>query len=110
MGHGRSGGERVYIEDFSVYVRDVISHVQDLKAAHAGLPFFLMGHSMVWFVIMNGRTVIWLLNINLTNFFVPLLVWGKSHFLSLYKNIYETCIWIYLFLPSFYCSFIYALI
>ena len=51
VGHGRSGGERVYIEDFSVYVRDIINHVQDLKAAYTGLPFFLMGHSMVWFVV-----------------------------------------------------------
>jgi len=47
VGHGKSGGERVYIEDFSVYVRDVIKHIQDLKVQYPEVPIFLMGHSMV---------------------------------------------------------------
>ena len=47
VGHGRSGGERAYIEDFSVYVMDVVQHIQDLKVEHPDVPMFLMGHSMV---------------------------------------------------------------
>ncbi len=47
VGHGKSGGERVFIEDFSTYVTDVISHIQDLKTEYPGVPFFLFGHSMV---------------------------------------------------------------
>lgn len=53
VGHGRSGGERVYIEDFSVYVRDVINHVEDLKSANPGVPIFIMGHSMVWLYVIQ---------------------------------------------------------
>jgi len=37
----------VHVEDFTVYVQDIISHVQALKANHPGLPCFLLGHSMV---------------------------------------------------------------
>ena len=47
VGHGRSGGERVHVEDFTVYMKDIISHVQALKEDHPGLPCFLFGHSMV---------------------------------------------------------------
>ena len=47
VGHGRSGGERVYIEGFNTYVQDVISHVEDFKLSYDGIPCFLMGHSMV---------------------------------------------------------------
>ena len=47
VGHGRSGGEKVYIEDFSVYVHDVINHVKDFKASYPEIPCFLIGHSMV---------------------------------------------------------------
>lgn len=47
VGHGKSGGERVHVEDLSVYVKDIVSHVKDMKAQHPGLPCFIMGHSMV---------------------------------------------------------------
>ncbi len=47
VGHGKSGGERVHVEDMSVYVKDIVSHVEDMKAQHPELPCFLMGHSMV---------------------------------------------------------------
>lgn len=47
VGHGKSGGERAYIEDFNVYITDVVNHVKDLKATYSGIPIFLMGHSMV---------------------------------------------------------------
>ena len=47
MGHGRSEGDRVHIEDFNTYVLDVINHVKDMKLSYPGIPCFLMGHSMV---------------------------------------------------------------
>ena len=47
VGHGKSGGERVYIEDFDTYVRDVINHVKEYKESYPEKPCFLMGFSMV---------------------------------------------------------------
>ena len=47
MGHGRSEGERVYVEDFNTYALDVINHVKDVKLFYPGIPCFLMGHSLV---------------------------------------------------------------
>ncbi|WP_333778099.1 alpha/beta hydrolase [Streptomyces sp. IBSBF 3136] len=46
VGHGRSAGERVVIEDFEDVVGDV-HRVADLaRAAHPGLPLVMVGHSM----------------------------------------------------------------
>ncbi|MGW0770076.1 alpha/beta hydrolase [Streptomyces sp. NPDC002676] len=46
MGHGKSAGERVVIEDFEDVVTDV-HRVADLaRAAHPGLPLVMVGHSM----------------------------------------------------------------
>ncbi|MEV6118350.1 lysophospholipase [Streptomyces sp. NPDC052109] len=46
VGHGRSAGERVLIEDFEDVVTDV-HRVTDLaRSAHPGLPLVLVGHSM----------------------------------------------------------------
>ena len=47
VGHGRSEGERVYIDDINSYVCDVIQHIMIMKGKHPGLPCLLMGHSMV---------------------------------------------------------------
>lgn len=47
VGHGKSEGDRVHIEDFQIYVRDVIQHIGILKAKYGDVPFFLFGHSMV---------------------------------------------------------------
>lgn len=47
VGHGRSEGERVYIETIDTYVQDVIQHILVMKQRHPGLPCMLMGHSMV---------------------------------------------------------------
>ena len=47
MGHGKSEGDRVHIEDFDTYVLDVINHVKDVKLSYPEIPCFLMGHSMV---------------------------------------------------------------
>ncbi|MGW1591206.1 alpha/beta hydrolase [Streptomyces sp. NPDC002386] len=46
VGHGRSAGDRVVIEDFEDVVTDV-HRVADLaRAAHPGLPLVVIGHSM----------------------------------------------------------------
>ena len=44
-GHGRSGGERLFVDGFGDYVADVAGAVALAKARHPGLPVFLLGHS-----------------------------------------------------------------
>ncbi|MGW2763315.1 alpha/beta hydrolase [Streptomyces sp. NPDC001275] len=46
MGHGRSAGERVVVEDFEEVVTDVRAVADLARAAHPGLPLVLIGHSM----------------------------------------------------------------
>ncbi|ESN91724.1 hypothetical protein HELRODRAFT_108482, partial [Helobdella robusta] len=46
VGHGRSEGDRVHVTDFSIYVDDVIKHIEMLKKEHPGVPCFMFGHSM----------------------------------------------------------------
>lgn len=46
MGHGRSAGERVVIEDFEDVVTDVHTVAALARAAHPGLPVVVIGHSM----------------------------------------------------------------
>ncbi|MEV0177505.1 lysophospholipase [Streptomyces sp. NPDC050803] len=46
MGHGRSAGERVLIEDFEDVVTDVHAVSELARAAHPGLPLVMVGHSM----------------------------------------------------------------
>jgi alpha-beta hydrolase superfamily lysophospholipase len=46
LGHGRSGGERMHIEDFEVLVDDLDRVVQLATAGKADLPIVLIGHSM----------------------------------------------------------------
>ncbi|XP_065916461.1 monoglyceride lipase-like [Dysidea avara] len=46
VGHGKSDGDRVHIDDFQIYVRDVVQHIELLKAKYTNIPVFLMGHSM----------------------------------------------------------------
>ncbi|MFE0514309.1 alpha/beta hydrolase [Streptomyces sp. NPDC058964] len=46
IGHGRSAGERVVIEDFEDVVTDVHAVAGLARAAHPGLPVVLIGHSM----------------------------------------------------------------
>ena len=47
VGHGRSEGERAQIQDFSHYVRDVFTHIDQVAAENTGIPIFMFGHSMV---------------------------------------------------------------
>ncbi|WP_309061027.1 alpha/beta hydrolase [Streptomyces sp.] len=46
MGHGRSAGERVLIEDFEDVVTDLHSAAGLVRDAHPGLPVVVIGHSM----------------------------------------------------------------
>jgi alpha-beta hydrolase superfamily lysophospholipase len=46
VGHGRSGGERMLVDDFELLVDDVHRVVQLASAAHPGLPVVMVGHSM----------------------------------------------------------------
>jgi alpha-beta hydrolase superfamily lysophospholipase len=46
MGHGKSAGERVLIEDFEDVVTDVHAVERLARKAHPGVPVVLIGHSM----------------------------------------------------------------
>jgi alpha-beta hydrolase superfamily lysophospholipase len=44
-GHGKSTGERYYVDKFEEFVADLHRFVQRVKAAEPDLPVFLLGHS-----------------------------------------------------------------
>lgn len=46
QGHGRSDGERVFIETFDDYARDLATAIALASGRHPGLPVVLIGHSM----------------------------------------------------------------
>jgi alpha-beta hydrolase superfamily lysophospholipase len=46
MGHGRSAGERVLIEDFEDVVTDVHTVAEQARAPYPDLPLIVVGHSM----------------------------------------------------------------
>lgn len=46
FGHGRSGGQRVAVEVFDDFARDLDTVVDHAAAEHPGLPLVLIGHSM----------------------------------------------------------------
>lgn len=50
-GHGKSDGERAYLEDFNCLVDDTDFIVEQAKTENAGLPIFLVGHSMGGFTV-----------------------------------------------------------
>jgi len=47
VGHGKSEGDRVHVDNFDTYVNDVIKHVDIVKKKHPDLPCYIIGHSMV---------------------------------------------------------------
>jgi len=47
VGHGLSEGDRMHVSDISVYIDDIIQHVNIVKNKHPGIPVFIIGHSMV---------------------------------------------------------------
>ncbi|MEW6268949.1 MAG: lysophospholipase [Thermodesulfobacteriota bacterium] len=46
LGHGASAGERASVPDLDVLVRDLGALLDRARAAHRGLPSFVVGHSM----------------------------------------------------------------
>jgi alpha-beta hydrolase superfamily lysophospholipase len=46
LGHGRSGGERVLIEDYEAVVEDLHAVADAVRGEWPGLPLVLVGHSM----------------------------------------------------------------
>ncbi len=44
-GHGRSSGDRYWVEQFTDYVDDLAAFVASARARHPGRPVFLLGHS-----------------------------------------------------------------
>ena len=49
-GHGRSGGERGYLEDFNLLIEDADRMVDAIRVENPGVPLFMLGHSMGGFV------------------------------------------------------------
>jgi acylglycerol lipase len=45
-GHGRSGGRKVYVRNFSEYVDDLDNFLAVVRKENPGVPLFLFGHSM----------------------------------------------------------------
>jgi acylglycerol lipase len=45
-GHGRSAGERVWVDGFDDYVADLATYVERVRQDSPDVPLFLMGHSM----------------------------------------------------------------
>jgi hypothetical protein len=54
VGHGKSEGIRVDIQDFNFYVRDVLQHIHMVKDEFPNIPLFLFGHSMVRLLLCYG--------------------------------------------------------
>lgn len=50
QGHGRSGGERGYLDDFHAFIDDADLLVAKAKQENPGLPVFMLGHSMGGFI------------------------------------------------------------
>ncbi|KAJ8370167.1 hypothetical protein SKAU_G00101950, partial [Synaphobranchus kaupii] len=46
VGHGQSEGERMVIDDFQVFIRDSLQHIDLMKGRYPDLPVFIIGHSM----------------------------------------------------------------
>jgi acylglycerol lipase len=49
-GHGRSGGERGYVESYARFIEDTDLVVNMARQENPGLPLFLLGHSMGGFI------------------------------------------------------------
>ncbi|RUS71858.1 hypothetical protein EGW08_020380 [Elysia chlorotica] len=46
QGHGQSEGDRIHIDDFRHYSRDVFAHIDKMKVYFPTLPVYILGHSM----------------------------------------------------------------
>ncbi|NND07846.1 MAG: alpha/beta hydrolase [Saprospiraceae bacterium] len=52
-GHGKSGGERAYIDDWDQYLDDLKVWHKHLQVAYTGLPFFFFSHSLGGLVVFH---------------------------------------------------------
>ncbi|WP_368488876.1 lysophospholipase [Clostridium sp. BJN0013] len=52
-GHGKSGGERGYVEDFQYFFKDTDRVVNMALEENKGLPVFMFGHSMGGFITVG---------------------------------------------------------
>ena len=50
QGHGRSEGERGYLDDFQSFIDDADRLVEKARQENPGLPVFMLGHSMGGFI------------------------------------------------------------
>ncbi|VFQ42966.1 alpha/beta hydrolase [Desulfoluna butyratoxydans] len=50
QGHGRSGGERGYLDNFQSFIDDADLLVEKAREENPGLPVFMLGHSMGGFI------------------------------------------------------------
>ncbi|ESN91725.1 hypothetical protein HELRODRAFT_165792 [Helobdella robusta] len=46
IGHGRSEGRRMQVDDFSIYLDDVMNHIERVKKDFKDVPCFILGYSM----------------------------------------------------------------
>lgn len=46
VGHGKSEGTRVHIDDFNIYTQDIVQHVIQVKNNFPGIPCFVVAHSL----------------------------------------------------------------
>jgi acylglycerol lipase len=58
-GHGRSDGRRANIERMALIVDDLSSFVRFAVARHAGLPVFMVGHSLGGLIALHWATEPW---------------------------------------------------
>lgn len=49
-GHGRSGGEKGYVENFNQFIDDAAKIVDVARAENPNVPVFMLGHSMGGFI------------------------------------------------------------
>jgi alpha-beta hydrolase superfamily lysophospholipase len=49
-GHGRSGGERGYVDDFNEFIDDTEKVVELVNRENPKLPVFMLGHSLGGFI------------------------------------------------------------
>ena len=49
-GHGRSGGDRAYVNDFNEFIDDTAKIVDMVKKGNPKIPVFMLGHSMGGFI------------------------------------------------------------
>ncbi len=52
-GHGRSPGQRGYIDSFASYRDDVLTFTRLVAAQQPDVPLFLLGHSMGGLIVLN---------------------------------------------------------